>query len=110
MNQYVRTSDSPSFANVTVSSDERLKTDVKTIEGALNKVIRARGVTFTRIADGIPDVGVIAQEMLEILPEAVTLRNDGYYTVAYGNIVGLLIEAIKTLEQRVYTLEHKDDL
>jgi len=101
MNQYVGTGNSPSFVNVTATSDERLKSDIRKIENALDKVMKLRGVFFTRNVDGISDTGVIAQEILKVLPEAVTLRQDGYYAVAYGNIVGLLIEAIKELKDQL---------
>jgi hypothetical protein len=101
MNQYVGTSNSPTFVNVTATSDERLKSDIRKIENALDKVMQLRGVFFTRNIDGIADTGVIAQEILKVLPEAVTLTKDGYYAVAYGNIVGLLIEAIKELKDQL---------
>lgn len=75
-------------------SDARLKTNVKTIPNALEKVLSLRGVSFTK--DGRESVGLIAQELEKVLPEAVY---DGEYkSVAYGNLVGLLVEAIKELK------------
>jgi hypothetical protein len=68
-----------------------------------------RGVTYTRKDTGEAGVGVIAQEMLEVMPQAVhqgTGDNDTL-SVAYGNLVGVLIEAIKELEARVAELEGK---
>ena len=80
--------------NVTAFSDERLKSDVKTIDNALDKVSQMRGVTF--IKDDKQGSGVIAQELEKIAPELVL---DGEYkSVAYGNIVGYVIEAIKELK------------
>jgi len=80
--------------NVTAYSDERLKSDVKTIDNALDKVSQMRGVTFTK--DDKQGSGVIAQELEKIAPELVL---DGEYkSVAYGNIVGYVIEAIKELK------------
>lgn len=90
-------------ANVTAYSDARLKTDVNTIQRALDKVSAMRGVTFTK--DGTSQVGVIAQEVLEVVPEAVQLNADGYYSVAYGNLVGVLIEAVKELRAEVKALK-----
>ena len=81
-------------AEVTATSDERLKSDIKTIDNALDKVMNMRGVSFTKQAE--KGIGVIAQEVEKILPEVVT---DGEYkSVAYGNMVGVLIEAIKELK------------
>jgi hypothetical protein len=69
--------------------------------------MQIRGILFTRIQDNVADTGVIAQELLQVLPEAVKLRDDGYYAVAYGNIVGLLIEAIKELKLSVDEVKKK---
>ena len=96
-------------ANVTAYSDARLKKDVVTIDNALGLVGKMRGVTYTRKDTGEAGVGVIAQEMLEVMPQAVhqgTGDNDTL-SVAYGNLVGVLIEAIKELTARVAELEGK---
>ena len=80
--------------NITAYSDERLKSDVATIDNALDKVMNLRGVTFTKSAE--KGMGVIAQEVEKVIPEVVS---DGEYkSVAYGNMVGLLIEAVKELK------------
>ena len=63
-----------------------------------------RGVYFDR--KGEKSVGVIAQEMEQILPEVVS-NSEEYKTVAYGNIVGVLIEAIKELKQEIEELKQK---
>lgn len=83
--------------NITAYSDERLKSNVETIPNALDKVLNVRGVTFDMNSERA--TGVIAQELEKVLPEAVFDNKDGMKSVAYGNIVGLLIEAIK--EQQV---------
>ena len=85
--------------NVTAYSDARLKKDVERIEGALQKVQALRGVTYTRKDSGERQTGVIAQEVQEVLPEAV--QEGEYLSVAYGNLVGLLIEAVKELAMEV---------
>ena len=88
--------------DVTAFSDERLKTDIKTIENALEKVSQMRGVTFKR--DGVGGTGVIAQEVQPHLPEVIHDKQE-YLSVAYGNMVGILIEAIKDLKKQVDELK-----
>jgi hypothetical protein len=88
--------------DVTAFSDMRIKHDIKTIEGALAKVSDMRGVYFKR-NDGEAGTGVIAQEIENILPEVV--KDGEYKSVAYGNMVGILIEAIKELKAEVEKLK-----
>jgi hypothetical protein len=100
------------------SSDARLKEKIERIDNAVNKLSRIRGVTFNWTDEYIkqnggedgyfvrnPDVGVIAQELLEVLPEAVAERPDGMLAVKYDRIVALLIEAIK--EQQLTIKQHE---
>ena len=85
--------------NITAFSDERLKENIETIEGALDKVSQMRGVTYkykSELNDGQRGTGVIAQEMQKVMPEVV--QDGEYLSVAYGNIVGVLIEAVKELK------------
>jgi hypothetical protein len=89
--------------DVTAFSDERLKSDIETITNALDKVKEMRGVTFVR--DGRQGTGVVAQEMQKVMPEVVHDESE-YMSVAYGNLVGVLIEAIKELEKKVEKLEN----
>jgi len=90
--------------NVTAYSDARLKKDVETVRDAVAIVKRLRGVFYNRIEDDKAGVGVIAQEIREVLPQVVN-ENDGTLSVAYGNISGVLIEAIKELNARLAKLE-----
>lgn len=92
-------------ANVTALSDERVKADIETIEGALEIVKQMRGVRYRRTDIGGTQVGVISQEVQKVVPEAVIESGDGLLHVAYGNLVGVLINAIKELEERVRKLE-----
>ena len=90
-----------------MGSDINLKTNIQTIPNALDKVLQLRGVEFDRIdMNGEHQIGVIAQEVEKIIPEVV-VGEDGTKGVAYGNIVAVLIEAIKELTQRVIELENK---
>jgi len=87
--------------NITAYSDSRLKKDVKTIEGALDKTKALRGVEFTRIEDDTKSIGVIAQELEAVLPELVLTDDEGMKSVNYAQITGLLIEAVKELSAKV---------
>lgn len=87
-------------ANITAYSDERLKDNVETLDGS--KVYDMRGVSFTK--DGEVGSGVIAQELQMVAPELVH-EGDEYLSVAYGNVVGYLIEAVKGLKNEVEELK-----
>ena len=92
--------------NVTAYSDERLKEEIKVIGNAVDKVKELRGVTYKHKEEGDYRTGVIAQEVEKVLPEAVIHNEDsGMLSVAYGNMVGLLIEAIKELKTEVDDLK-----
>lgn len=94
--------------NITAYSDARLKKNIKVIENALEKVKELNGYTFERTdIDVGRQTGVIAQEVMHVLPEAVATSDDGKYTVAYGNMVGLLIESIKELNSQVTSLKQE---
>lgn len=84
--------------DVTVFSDRRLKTDIETISNSLNLVSKLRGVSYRRIDNNKTSIGLIAQETLEVLPEAVDTKGE-YLGINYGNIVGLLVEAIKEIKK-----------
>ena len=91
--------------DVTAYSDASLKTDVATIASALALVRQMRGVRYQRLDTGVAGIGVIAQELREVTPELIAENSDGLLSVAYGNLVGVLIEAVKELAARVETLE-----
>lgn len=91
--------------NITAYSDRRLKSDIETIPDALSKVAKMRGVNFTMKDTGARSTGVIAQDLQSVIPEAVHTNDDGYLSVAYGNLVGVLIEAIKDLAEEVEHLK-----
>jgi hypothetical protein len=100
------------------TSDRRLKENIQPINDALCKVIGVSGNTFnwkplskeeiqTIHGNTGRDVGVIAQEIESILPEAVTTRDNGYKAVNYEKIVPLLIEAIKEQQKQIDELKSK---
>ena len=89
--------------DIVAFSDARRKTDIQTITGAVAKVEALRGVTYTRtdIEDKSRKLGLIAQEVREVLPEVVVEGDDGMLTVAYGNVVGVLVEAVKEQQETI---------
>jgi len=90
------------------TSDQRLKSKITPIPDALNKVLSISGNTFDwneKSEKEGSDVGVLAQEILEVLPESVTTRDNGYLAVRYEKLVPLLIEAIKDLSAKVEDLQ-----
>jgi hypothetical protein len=94
--------------DITAFSDRRVKENIKTIDNALNKVLCLRGVTFNRIDldDKSEKIGVIAQEVQQVLPQVVMEENDRL-SVAYGNLAGLFIEAIKEQQKQIEELKAK---
>ncbi|MCZ8192969.1 tail fiber domain-containing protein [Brevundimonas sp.] len=90
--------------DVTAYSDASLKTGVVTIADALDLVRQMRGVRYQRLDTGATGIGVIAQELRVVVPELVAENDDGLLSVAYGNLVGVLIEAVKELAAKVESL------
>lgn len=93
--------------DITAFSDERTKMNVDTITEAIYKVKAMRGVSYVSKFDMGEHIGVIAQEIERVVPEVVHTHSNGLKSVAYQNLVGLLIEAIKDLEARISELEHR---
>ena len=89
------------------SSDENLKDNIVVLDEALNRVESISGYSFdwnSKVGDyreGTPDYGVLAQEIENILPNAVTTNGRGYKTVSYNAVIPLLVEAIKELSAKV---------
>ena len=101
------TGDITATGDVTAFSDESIKENVEVIEDAVDKVQQLNGYTFDRTdVETSRQTGVIAQEVLKVLPEAVG-EKDGIHTVAYGNMVGLLIEAIKEQQGQIDSLKEE---
>uniref|UniRef100_A0AAU6W3V4 Peptidase S74 domain-containing protein n=1 Tax=Pseudomonas phage Cygsa01 TaxID=3138529 RepID=A0AAU6W3V4_9VIRU len=95
--------------NVTAFSDKRLKTDLVRIENALDKVETLTGYTFTRTDTGERQTGLIAQDVLKVLPEAINVMDNPQQTlgVAYGNLMGLIVEALKELRGDLKDLKER---
>jgi hypothetical protein len=96
------------------SSDSRLKTEIQIIPDALQKIKSIDGVTFNwnSLAENKDtekrEAGVIAQQVQKVLPEIISVRDNGYLAVAYEKLVPLLIEAIKELSAEVEVLKGKN--
>jgi hypothetical protein len=90
--------------DVIAYSDKKLKTNIKTLDGT--KVLKMRGVSFDRIDSNKKSSGVIAQELQKIAPELITESN-GTLGVAYGNLAGYLIEAIKEQQKTIEQLKDR---
>ena len=103
---------SPTFTTVTATtfnttSDRNTKTDIVPISNAVSKVQQLGGYSFTFKDSGEKSSGVIAQEVQAVLPELVQESDAGNLTVQYGNMVGLLIEAIKEQQAQIDALTAK---
>ena len=94
----------------TTYSSRRWKTNIQTITGAVDKVERLRGVSFDWKADGKHDIGLIAEEAGEVIPEIVAYEENGKdaKSVDYARLVAVLIEAVK--EQRRQMKTERDQL
>lgn len=101
--------------NIACPSDARFKQDVRTIDHALDAVEKLRGVYYDWKRSEFPDrqfpegeqVGLIAQEVQKIVPQAVQEMGDGYLAVDYARLVPLLIEGMKEQQKRIEALEKK---
>lgn len=86
-------------------SDARLKENIETIQNGIESIKKIRGVKYNLIGSPIKDAGVIAQEVLNAIPEVVSEDKNGYLSVNYSGIIPYLIEAVKSLESKVVELE-----
>lgn len=91
------------------SSDRRLKSNIETISDPIELVKKLRGVTFDWNTDGTHTHGLIAQEVELVLPELVGTDSDGYKSVAYGNLIPILIEAIKQQQAEIELLKSQSE-
>jgi hypothetical protein len=87
---------------VNTTSDERLKENIQTLNNAVEIVNNLRGVAY--IKGGKAELGLIAQEVEQIIPQVVGEDPSGYKTITYGNIVGVLVEAIKEQQKTINEL------
>lgn len=96
-------------SNLACPSDERLKEDIRTMDHALERVGKLRGVEYqwndaakqTRNLPEGQQVGLLAQEVREVVPQAVIERSDGFLAVDYARLVPLLIEGMKEQQKQI---------
>jgi hypothetical protein len=94
--------------NFNTTSDIKLKENVVTLENSLDKIKAMRGVSFDWKDSGKSTIGLIAQEVEQVLPELVEHnQEDDVKTVSYANIVAVLIEAIKEQQVQIDALKEK---
>ena len=89
------------------TSSRRFKTDIETLTGALDLVGRMRGVTYTAKATGKAEVGVIAEEMYDVLPQVVAVSDGLVQGVEYSRLVAVLIEAVKEQQEQIKALRQE---
>ena len=99
-------------ASTTVSSDEKLKENIEKIENPLEILDSINGVNFNFIKGGKKSSGVIAQDVEKVMPHLVKEVNsfnsaEKHLTVDYNGLIGLLIESVKTLSEKVKELENR---
>jgi hypothetical protein len=90
-------------ADFNSTSDENLKTNIQTIESSLDTLQQLRGVTFDWKGNNKPSIGVIAQELEQVLPQLV--NSGDVKSVNYNGLIGVLIEAVKELSAEVQELK-----
>jgi hypothetical protein len=91
--------------DINSASDIRLKTNIKSFENTLEKIVQINGVSFNWIENNAKSGGIIAQDVEKVFPELV---NDGdHKTVNYNGLIGVLIESIKELKQEVEDLKSR---
>ena len=93
----------------TTYSSGRWKTNIKTIPGALDKVQLLRGVSFDWKTSGKHDIGLIAEEVAEVIPEVVAYEENGQdaQSIDYSRLVAVLIEALKEQQDEIDQLKIK---
>ncbi len=86
------------------SSDKQLKKDIRKINNPLDKIMQLEGISFKWQEDNEESLGLIAQDVEKVFPELVSTNNEGLKTVAYGNLIAPLIEALKVQENEIKQL------
>lgn len=97
--------------NLAQNSDIRLKRDIVQLTGTLNKLKEIRGVSYFWKKDKAknnPQIGLIAQEVEKVYPELVATKDDGFKTLNYPQMVSVLVEAVKELNEKVEKLKNEN--
>lgn len=86
-------------------SDIRVKENLNIIKNPIEKINKINGYIYKRRDTGKIETGLIAQEVIKILPEVINYNNTNYLNISYGNMAGLLVEGIKELNYKIKRLE-----
>lgn len=97
------------------TSDARLKTSIETLGSSLQKICSMRGVSFewreaNRNFSQTKNIGFIAQEVKSVIPEAVEMGKDGFYTVSYTSAIPVLVEAVKEQNSHIFDQQKVIDM
>jgi hypothetical protein len=92
---------------LTQNSDERLKKEIEKVENSLEIIGQLTGVKYTRIDTGERNIGFLAQDVKKVLPEVIHEDENGFLSIAYGNMLPVCLNAINELRARVEDLERK---
>ena len=90
------------------TSDSNLKSNINKITNPLEKINNINGYTYIRTDTSNYETGLLAQEVINILPEVVKYENN-HYNIAYGNMCGILVECIKELNEKIKILTSRID-
>jgi hypothetical protein len=94
--------------DVIAGSDREIKDNIQTLNNALEKTLALRGVSFNYKKSGRANIGLVAQEVQEIVPEVVSVNDStGFLGIGYGALVGLLVEAIKEQQTQIDDLKRR---
>jgi hypothetical protein len=88
------------------TSDSNLKSNINKITNPLEKINNINGYTYIRTDTSNYETGLLAQEVINILPEVVKYENN-HYNIAYGNMCGIFVECIKELNKKIEILNEK---
>jgi hypothetical protein len=94
--------------SILTPSDSNLKKNINKIQNSIEKINNISGYTYERIDTGNIESGLLAQEVIGILPEVVEFnRNTNHYNISYGNMAGLFVESIKALNDKINILTER---
>ena len=96
-----------STGDIESTSDIRIKENLQIIENPIEKVKQLNGYTFNKNGEEDRSAGLVAQEVEKVLPEVVSENNDGIKSLAYGNIVALLVETVKEQQKQIDELKQQ---
>jgi hypothetical protein len=90
---------------IQTTSDIKLKTNIKPLENSLDKVLQLRGVEYDRTDYEVHQIGMIAQEVEQVIPDLVQENTEGIKVLHYQNLTAVLVEAIKEQQEQINTLK-----